>query len=168
MFVAIMVVAVMVIVCGRYGLWPSLMNPALTKLLTWSGSLSLNICRRCRTCYLYRFCRLRDYNVLYICGTDEYGTATETKAIEEGLTPQQICNKYNKLHREVYDWFNIGFDYFGRTSTEQQTMSVSSPHTSCYHWNCWLDSLWTGWPLVSKTWKCRGIWNMSGESQGFC
>jgi len=71
--------------------------------------------------FLSRFCRLRDYNVLYICGTDEYGTATETKAIEEGLTPQEICNKYNKLHRDVYNWFNIGFDYFGRTSTEHQT-----------------------------------------------
>jgi len=71
-----------------------------------------------------RFCRLRDYNVLYICGTDEYGTATETKAIEEGLTPREICDKYNKLHREVYDWFNISFDYFGRTTTDQQTRSV--------------------------------------------
>lgn len=62
--------------------------------------------------------------MLYICGTDEYGTATETKAIEECTTPQQICNKYNKVHCDVYDWFNISFDYFGRTSTEQQTKSV--------------------------------------------
>ena len=74
---------------------------------------------------LYRFCRLRDYNVLYICGTDEYGTATETKAIEEGLTPQEICDKYYKLHCDVYDWFNVSFDYFGRTTTEHQTKSVS-------------------------------------------
>ena len=35
-----------------------------------------------------RYCRLRNYCTLYICGTDEYGTATETKALEEGLTPQ--------------------------------------------------------------------------------
>lgn len=68
-----------------------------------------------------RFCRLRNYNVLYICGTDEYGTATETKALEEGVTPKQICDKYNKLHTEIYKWFNIDFDYFGRTTTEQQT-----------------------------------------------
>ncbi|XP_071960826.1 methionine--tRNA ligase, cytoplasmic-like [Antedon mediterranea] len=68
-----------------------------------------------------RFCRLRGYNTLYICGTDEYGTATETKALEEKLTPQQICDKYFKLHRDVYQWFNIGFDYFGRTTTEKQT-----------------------------------------------
>ena len=64
------------------------------------------------------------YNVLYICGTDEYGTATETKALEEGVTPQEICTKYFAVHKEIYDWFNIQFDYFGRTSTPQQTKSV--------------------------------------------
>ena len=34
-----------------------------------------------------RFARLMGYNTIYVCGTDEYGTATETKAIAEGLTP---------------------------------------------------------------------------------
>lgn len=68
-----------------------------------------------------RFNRLRGKNTLYICGTDEYGTATETKALEEGLTPQQICDKYHKLHAEIYAWFNIQFDYFGRTTTPHQT-----------------------------------------------
>ncbi|KAF2227297.1 tRNA synthetases class I (M)-domain-containing protein [Elsinoe ampelina] len=68
-----------------------------------------------------RYCKARDYNTLFVCGTDEYGTATETKAIEEKLTPQELCDKYNKLHAEVYDWFEIGFDIFGRTPTQQQT-----------------------------------------------
>ncbi|CAL5425408.1 unnamed protein product [Camellia sinensis] len=68
-----------------------------------------------------RYCRLRSYNVVYICGTDEYGTATETKAMEENCTPQQICDKYHAVHKEVYKWFNISFDEFGRTSSPQQT-----------------------------------------------
>ncbi|XP_066291489.1 methionine--tRNA ligase, cytoplasmic-like [Branchiostoma lanceolatum] len=68
-----------------------------------------------------RFCRLRGWNTLYICGTDEYGTATETRALEEGLTPQQICDKYHALHADIYRWFNIDFDFFGRTTTPQQT-----------------------------------------------
>ncbi|KAL9643418.1 hypothetical protein ABK040_010033 [Willaertia magna] len=68
-----------------------------------------------------RYCKQRGYNTIYICGTDEYGTATETKAFKEGLTPKEICDKYYKLHKEVYEWFDIGFNYFGRTSTEQQT-----------------------------------------------
>uniref|UniRef100_A0A5B7AHJ9 methionine--tRNA ligase n=1 Tax=Davidia involucrata TaxID=16924 RepID=A0A5B7AHJ9_DAVIN len=68
-----------------------------------------------------RYCRLRGYNAIYVCGTDEYGTATETKALEENCTPQQICDKYHAIHKEVYKWFNISFDEFGRTSTPQQT-----------------------------------------------
>ncbi|GBP29777.1 Methionine--tRNA ligase, cytoplasmic [Eumeta japonica] len=68
-----------------------------------------------------RYCRICGYNTLYICGTDEYGTATETKALEEKLTPKQICDKYYQIHNDVYRWFNIGFDYFGRTSTPEQT-----------------------------------------------
>ncbi|XP_049942399.1 methionine--tRNA ligase, cytoplasmic isoform X1 [Schistocerca serialis cubense] len=68
-----------------------------------------------------RFSRLCNHNVLYICGTDEYGTATETKALEEGLTPKEICDKYFKIHDAVYKWFNINFDYFGRTTSPEQT-----------------------------------------------
>ncbi|KAJ9169772.1 hypothetical protein P3X46_017926 [Hevea brasiliensis] len=68
-----------------------------------------------------RYCRLRGYNAIYICGTDEYGTATENKAMEENCTPQEICDKYHVIHKEVYDWFDISFDEFGRTSTPQQT-----------------------------------------------
>jgi len=68
-----------------------------------------------------RFCRLRSYNTLYICGTDEYGTSTETKAIEEKCTPQQICDKYHRIHSDVYKWCDISFDEFGRTTTEKQT-----------------------------------------------
>uniref|UniRef100_H0WRL6 Methionine--tRNA ligase, cytoplasmic n=1 Tax=Otolemur garnettii TaxID=30611 RepID=H0WRL6_OTOGA len=68
-----------------------------------------------------RYSRLRQWNTLYLCGTDEYGTATETKAMEEGLTPQEICDKYHAIHADIYRWFNISFDTFGRTTTPQQT-----------------------------------------------
>lgn len=64
---------------------------------------------------------MREYNTLYICGTDEYGTATETKAIQENLSCQQICDKYFELHRLTYEWFGIDFDHFGRTTTQEQT-----------------------------------------------
>ncbi len=69
-----------------------------------------------------RFCRLRGYNTLFVCGTDEYGTATETKAIEEKLSCQELCDKYHKLHKQTYEWFEIDFDHFGRTTTEKQTI----------------------------------------------
>jgi methionyl-tRNA synthetase len=68
-----------------------------------------------------RYCRSRGYDCIYVCGTDEYGTATEIKALEEKVTPKQICDKYHAIHKEIYEWFGIRFDIFGRTSTENHT-----------------------------------------------
>ncbi|KAJ9662770.1 methionine--tRNA ligase mes1 [Neophaeococcomyces mojaviensis] len=66
-----------------------------------------------------KYNKARGRPTLFVCGTDEYGTATETKALEEGITPEELCAKYNKIHAEVYDWFEITFDIFGRTPTRQ-------------------------------------------------
>nr|CAD2167389.1 unnamed protein product [Meloidogyne enterolobii] len=71
-----------------------------------------------------RYCNMREYQCLYICGTDEYGTATEIRALTEGVSPKEICDKFHKLHKEAYDWFGIDFDCFGRTSSEHQTEIV--------------------------------------------
>ena len=68
-----------------------------------------------------RFCRNRGYDTLYICGTDEYGTATETKALEEKKTPRELCDYYYGEHTKIYDWFHINFDKFGRTSNKECT-----------------------------------------------
>uniref|UniRef100_A0A1I7V8K4 Methionine--tRNA ligase, cytoplasmic n=1 Tax=Loa loa TaxID=7209 RepID=A0A1I7V8K4_LOALO len=68
-----------------------------------------------------RYCYLKGWRRLFICGTDEYGTATERKAVQEGLTPRQICDKYHAIHAKIYKWFNIDFDRFGRTTTQHQT-----------------------------------------------
>ncbi|KAF2963783.1 hypothetical protein GQX73_g9803 [Xylaria multiplex] len=71
-----------------------------------------------------RYCRARGLRTLYICGSDEYGTATETKALSEGVTPAELCAKYHAIHKEIYDWFRIDFTIFGRTPTEQHTEIV--------------------------------------------
>ena len=68
-----------------------------------------------------RFCRSRGYETLYICGTDEYGTATETRAIEMKKTPRELCDYYYNEHTKIYDWFHINFDKFGRTSNDECT-----------------------------------------------
>ena len=68
-----------------------------------------------------RFCRNRGYDTLYVCGTDEYGTATETRALEEGKTPRELCDYYFAEHDKIYKWFHINFDKFGRTSNDECT-----------------------------------------------
>ncbi|MBN2652831.1 MAG: methionine--tRNA ligase [Spirochaetales bacterium] len=71
-----------------------------------------------------RFCRAKGYETLYVCGTDEYGTATETRALEEGISPKELCDRFHEIHKDIYQWFNIDFDHFGRTSTQKQTEIV--------------------------------------------
>jgi methionyl-tRNA synthetase len=73
-----------------------------------------------------RYCRLQGYETLYVCGTDEYGTATETRALEEGISPKELCDRYYEVHAKVYQWFNISFDRFGRTSTPKHTEITQS------------------------------------------
>lgn len=89
-------------------------------------------------CYA-RYCRSRGYNCIYVCGTDEYGTATETKAMEEGLTCQQICDKYHAIHRDIYQWFDIGFDRFGRTPTRWQTRICQDMFLALGHNDCLVE-----------------------------
>ncbi|CAN6554249.1 unnamed protein product [Malus baccata var. baccata] len=91
-------------------------------------------------------CRLRRYIVIYICGTDEYGTATETKAKDENCTPQQICDKYQEIHKQVYQWFDISFDKFGTTDQCDKCGKLLQPlrfHTS-------LQKNWTNLSMTSQ------------------
>jgi methionyl-tRNA synthetase len=96
-----------------------------------------------------RFSKLRGKPTLFVCGTDEYGTATETKALETGQTPQELCDEFHKKHKDVYDWFEIGFDYFGRTTTEQQTAIAQDIFTKLYK-NDYLEERTTIQPYCEK------------------
>ncbi|KAH9930044.1 methionyl-tRNA synthetase [Fomitopsis serialis] len=80
-----------------------------------------------------RYNRTRNRKTLYICGTDEYGTATETQALKEGITPRELCDKYNALHVETYKWFELSFDHFGRTSTPLHTEICQSIYSNLLH-----------------------------------
>ncbi|KAM0683119.1 methionine--tRNA ligase mes1 [Mitosporidium daphniae] len=77
-----------------------------------------------------RYCRSIGYNALFICGTDEYGTATETKALQDGVSCEELCSKYYEVHKDVYKWFGIDMDYFGRTATPLQTEITQSIYSA--------------------------------------
>lgn len=66
-----------------------------------------------------RFMRIDGKSVLFVLGTDEHGTTAEVKAIEEGLTPRQLVDKYFKIHKDIYDWFETSYDCLGRTSSKE-------------------------------------------------
>ncbi len=65
-----------------------------------------------------RFLRLQNRDVVYICGSDEHGVAISMKAKKEGITPQQVIDKYDGIIRKSFEDFGISFDNYSRTSRE--------------------------------------------------
>lgn len=66
-----------------------------------------------------RFMRMIGNEVLYICGTDEHGTTSEVGALKAGMDVQAYCDMNHERHAKTYKDFELSFDFFGRTSTEQ-------------------------------------------------
>ena len=66
-----------------------------------------------------RFQRMMENEVLYICGTDEHGTTSEVGALKAGMNVQEYCDINHARHAQTYKDFNLSFDFFGRTSTEE-------------------------------------------------
>ena len=66
-----------------------------------------------------RYMRMLGNEVLYICGTDEHGTPSEVGSAKENMPVEDYCTKYHNRHKDVYEKFNLSFDYFGRTSSPQ-------------------------------------------------
>jgi methionyl-tRNA synthetase len=63
-----------------------------------------------------RFLRMKGHDVAFICGSDEHGAAITLRAKKEGITPQEIVDKYHLLIRDAFSDFGISFDIFHRTS----------------------------------------------------
>ena len=65
-----------------------------------------------------RYLRLQGKDVAFICGSDEHGVAISMKAKKEGITPQQVIDKYDGIIRQSFLDFGISFDNYSRTSSE--------------------------------------------------
>lgn len=66
-----------------------------------------------------RYMRMMGNDVLYIVGTDEHGTTSEVGALKAGMDVQSYCDMNHKRHHNTYKDFGLSFDFFGRTSSEQ-------------------------------------------------
>ena len=64
-----------------------------------------------------RFLRLRENDVIFICGSDEHGAAITLKAKKENITPQQLVDKYHELMKNAFADFGIDFNIYHRTSS---------------------------------------------------
>ncbi len=65
-----------------------------------------------------RYQRLQNKDVAFICGSDEHGVPITIKAKKEGITPQQVVDKYHTIIKKSFADFGISFDNYSRTSAE--------------------------------------------------
>jgi methionyl-tRNA synthetase len=63
-----------------------------------------------------RLCRLAGLNTVFIGGSDEHGTPAEVTAERLGISPRELSDFYFKIHRDIYNWLDISYDNFSRTS----------------------------------------------------
>src|SRR5690554_508443 len=65
-----------------------------------------------------RYQRLQNKDVAFICGSDEHGVAITLKAKKEGISPQEVVDKYHNIIKKSFADFGISFDNYSRTSAE--------------------------------------------------
>jgi methionyl-tRNA synthetase len=66
-----------------------------------------------------RFLRLKGRDALFICGSDENGVAITTSANREGVSPQEIIDRYHQANADAFKGIGIEFDHYGRTSDDE-------------------------------------------------
>jgi methionyl-tRNA synthetase len=65
-----------------------------------------------------RFQRLNQKDIIHISGSDEHGVPITIAAEKEGVTPNEIVERYHTRNKSVFEKFGIDFDYYGRTSSD--------------------------------------------------
>ena len=80
-----------------------------------------------------RFLRLTGKDVAYICGSDEHGVAIPMRAKKEGVSPQDIIDKYHGIIKQSFVDFGISFDNYSRTSSKIHHETASEFFTKMHH-----------------------------------
>lgn len=79
-----------------------------------------------------RYLRLRGRDVLWVCGSDEHGVPITIKARKEGVTPQDIVDKYNGIIKDSFERLGISFDIYSRTTSPVHAATASDFFRTLY------------------------------------
>ena len=79
-----------------------------------------------------RYLRMTGHDVAFICGSDEHGVPITIKAKKEGVTPQDIVDKYHAIIKSSFEEFGISFDNYSRTSAKIHHETASEFFTTLY------------------------------------
>ncbi len=88
-----------------------------------------------------RYLRLTGNDVAFICGSDEHGVPITIKAKKEGVTPQDIVDKFHKIIKESFEDFGISFDNYSRTSAKIHHETASEFFKTLYSKNEFVEEV---------------------------
>ncbi len=72
-----------------------------------------------------RYLRLRGYDVVSVCGSDEHGVPITIKARKEGITPQQVVDRYHEIIKSSFERLGMSFNIYSRTSSPTHRVTAS-------------------------------------------
>ena len=72
-----------------------------------------------------RYLRLKGCDVVSVCGSDEHGVPITIKARKEGITPQQVVDRYHEIIRKSFEGLGMSFDIYSRTSSPTHAATAS-------------------------------------------
>ena len=79
-----------------------------------------------------RYLRLRGRDVIWVCGSDEHGVPITIKARNEGITPQDVVDKYNDIIKRSFEGLGISFDIYSRTTSAEHYRTASEFFRTLY------------------------------------
>ena len=79
-----------------------------------------------------RYLRSKGKDVVFICGSDEHGVPITLKAKKEGITPQQVVDKYHKIIGDSFRDFGVSFNIYHRTSSQTHHETAAGFFTTLY------------------------------------
>lgn len=79
-----------------------------------------------------RYLRLKGEEVLFVCGSDEHGVPITIRARKEGITPQEVCDRYHTLIKDSFGEFGISFDIYSRTTSKVHADTASGFFRTLY------------------------------------
>ncbi|OFY84065.1 MAG: methionine--tRNA ligase [Bacteroidetes bacterium RIFCSPLOWO2_12_FULL_35_15] len=97
-------------------------------------------------CYLpadiyVRYLRSKGEDVKFICGSDEHGVPITIKAKKEGITPQQVVDKYHKMMGDAFKEFGVSFDIYSRTSSKVHHETASEFFKTLYDKGVFMEEI---------------------------
>ena len=88
-----------------------------------------------------RYLRIKKKDVIFICGSDEHGVPITIKALQEGITPKEVVDRYHYLIKKSFEDFGIAFDIYSRTTNKVHYQTASDFFKTLYEKNIFIEKI---------------------------